>query len=114
MKKRKGKALLVIKLLHKLARGLSFMPRKVVLGIENESFFESLLIRVKEKLIMLEKMAKEAETFKKLLKINILFVQVFGQPDWQTCIRLFPPKTESKELELWAGKLSDVVSFDLL
>lgn len=64
-------------------------------------FLESLLIRVKDKVITLEEMEKEAQTF----------VQVFGQLDWPTCKKLFPTKTNSKELERWAGKLTDVVRF---
>jgi hypothetical protein len=57
----------------------------------------------------LEQMYQEGELLKKLIKMKNLFLQISGQPDWETCRRMFPEETDSKILNYWAEKLTDQV-----
>ncbi len=78
-------------------------------GLSNQDHVKRLLLRVVNRMISLEQMYQEGELLKKLIKTKNLFLQISGQPDWETCRRMFPEETDSKILNYWAEKLTDQV-----
>jgi hypothetical protein len=78
-------------------------------GLQNQDHVKRLLLRVVNRMISLEQMYHEGELLKKLIKTKNLFLQISGQPDWETCRRMFPEETDSKILNYWADKLTDQV-----
>src|SRR5450759_3849369 len=79
-------------------------------GLANREHVKRLLLRMVNSMISLEQMFLEGETLKKLIKMKNLFLQISGQKNWETCRRMFPDETDSKQLNYWATTMSDQVS----
>jgi hypothetical protein len=95
----------------KLAGELQLSNWRGLQGISNEAVILGILGRVKRKVISLEEMNQEATKYKKLVKIQQIFLQLSKQADWATCRRLFPKETDCKNLECFIGPMNEAVRF---